>query len=478
MRPRDWHPLAAADPLPGDPVQVAAAARRYADLAVEIERQAADLVAMAHDIDLESEAVEALQVQAQEVGRRLARAGRRYRTVGAALRTWGPALQECQERGDAALARAQRAQRAIDALPPERVELFGELERVLPSRPQVDVGPARPDPSRIEAAARAEAEDEIRAARRMLHDAQELRDDAGRRAVEAVRRAGEGDGLDDSRLDRVTAQVAGAAGALLDVVRVLSPQLAWIAEALSTVSTVAGLLAMTLALIPTFAAAAGVLAVAGLVAAVVVLAIHAAMWAAGTATGGQVAKDALGVVLGRFGARGLGRATTGLKAAVGRVEAGAAANAVRATHAGAAGSAQRVVASAHSGPVSKAYAQRVLDRIEAKAAREHARALRAAVGRTDPALGRADRRLVVQAGGDIDAAKALKLAQQARGTSPLVPDVARAVQRVEDQARWVGAARGTGLALGGGEQGHKAYGLTKDRLEDLRRAPRVPAGAR
>lgn len=42
-RPPDFEPLASADPVPGDPDEIAMLGRRYADTAAEIAQQAANL---------------------------------------------------------------------------------------------------------------------------------------------------------------------------------------------------------------------------------------------------------------------------------------------------------------------------------------------------------------------------------------------------------------------------------------------------
>lgn len=114
-RPVDWTPLADSDPVPGDPAEVARLARRYADTAAEVTRQAANLRTLASAEGWDSDAGRTFAEAAGGLAADLEKTRHRYAEVAGALRDWSPRLDDVQARADQALAEAKAAQAEIDA---------------------------------------------------------------------------------------------------------------------------------------------------------------------------------------------------------------------------------------------------------------------------------------------------------------------------------------------------------------------------
>lgn len=103
-RPTDWSALdRGADPVPGDPGTVMFAGRRYVGTADAILRAAENLTTALGDEFGQSEAVDAIREQGEEVARRIVRAESRYRDMGDAMMTYAPKLTAAQARSVEAL---------------------------------------------------------------------------------------------------------------------------------------------------------------------------------------------------------------------------------------------------------------------------------------------------------------------------------------------------------------------------------------
>lgn len=84
-RPVDWSPLSDTDPVPGDPVEVAALGRRLAATADEISSAAQRLRTMCTDTFWDSGAGEAFRARSVATAGKLAAAFDRYQAAAAAI---------------------------------------------------------------------------------------------------------------------------------------------------------------------------------------------------------------------------------------------------------------------------------------------------------------------------------------------------------------------------------------------------------
>ncbi|MFE6361836.1 hypothetical protein ACFVP3_17825 [Streptomyces sp. NPDC057806] len=189
LRPRDWHPLADSDPIPGDPDQVAALGRQLRRTATELERQIANLRAVAEVESWNSKAGKEFRDKATGNVKKLEAALTRYETAADALgdrvtdvggryqdklhaktSNYATDLNRAQEIADAALRDAKdaddrkgAAQRSLDGLSEKEKEDKKKLEE------QRDA-----------------AGDEIDAARQKIVQATEIRDNAANQACAAL----------------------------------------------------------------------------------------------------------------------------------------------------------------------------------------------------------------------------------------------------------------------------------------------------
>ena len=114
-RPADWTPLAAADPVPGDPVEVALAGRRLRQVADQISADVSWLRSLCTARFWYSGAGQAFHGQVDDAAATLAQARERYLAAGEALGSdpTGPgyagALGQAQSLSLRALTQAQRA---------------------------------------------------------------------------------------------------------------------------------------------------------------------------------------------------------------------------------------------------------------------------------------------------------------------------------------------------------------------------------
>lgn|GEM_PF-735586 len=113
-RPSNWYPLAVFDPVAGDPAAVREAGLEHAHVARQIEAAAAELRAIASEMDGGSEAVDEVDARATRLADTIERAHGRYAATGEALLTYAGALAHAQELSLAAHAGAVTALHAQD----------------------------------------------------------------------------------------------------------------------------------------------------------------------------------------------------------------------------------------------------------------------------------------------------------------------------------------------------------------------------
>ncbi len=119
-KPPDFEPLASSDPVPGDPDQIAALGKRYADTAAEIATQAANLrkLATAAPGGWVGQAGDVFHSKASDLSGRISKAHDRYATTGQALTAAAGPMADAQQRAWAAVWAAKAAQQQMTASAP------------------------------------------------------------------------------------------------------------------------------------------------------------------------------------------------------------------------------------------------------------------------------------------------------------------------------------------------------------------------
>ena len=304
-----WEPLAESDPVPGDPAAVAGLVHRL-DATAEVMR---DQTERMRGIDAKSfwegEAAEQFARHQEELPPLLDRLVERYARVSAALAAYHPSLDEAQAMARQALARARvaeaditTAERGLEAMEQHaqdaRLRADQQTATSPPGSPPVEPEPwAGPNWD----AALVEAKADMDAARRLLDDAKELRDEAAQRATGEIDAA-----IDDDLKNEVGFFVAlrRGAGAIVEALPV--------EEFAQVMGVVAGVLAIAALAFP-------VLAPIALVAGGLSLLATATLATAGEASWGAVGLEVIGLI-------GVGRVFTAMsRAARGTAAARAAA---------------------------------------------------------------------------------------------------------------------------------------------------------
>jgi uncharacterized protein YukE len=119
-RPADFEPLASSDPVPGEPDEIAALGKRYADTAAEIARQAANLrkLATATPQGWKGQAGPVFASHASDLATRISRAQARYAAAGSALQVCAGPMYDAQQRAYAAVRQAKDAEQQLAANAP------------------------------------------------------------------------------------------------------------------------------------------------------------------------------------------------------------------------------------------------------------------------------------------------------------------------------------------------------------------------
>jgi hypothetical protein len=324
-RPADWSPLAAADPVPGDPEDIAALGRRFRATAAEIEQAASRLRAMCTDEFWDSDAGAAFRQRSDDTAGKLAKAYARYDAAATALGTdsgdttpstpgsprYTGALYQAQKLSAQALLSAQDAaatqRQAMSQLHGSLASAGGQV--LAAGGLNLAPGALTPDPSGhlpIRPGEPAEATalkgrynsaaDQIHAARGLLTEAEQIRDAAARNASRLINEVISRDGLTDSFWDHVTNFIDEHAGLLAAISKVAG----WIA-------TVAGTLALAVGWIPVVGQVlAAVLGTVALIASVVMLIADGLLKIGGKGSWLDIGLDVIAVA-----SFGLGRAATG-----------------------------------------------------------------------------------------------------------------------------------------------------------------------
>jgi hypothetical protein len=324
-RPTDWTPLADADPVPGDPYEVAGLGQRFQTTAQEITAAAQRLRTMCGDVYWDSGAGEAFRQKSVETAGKLSAAFDRYAAAARALGTnpadsspstaarpnYAGALDQAQAISLRALHPAQDAATTQQTtlsrlragygqwLAPDA--LYPDASGHLPSPPLalVSQGP-------VGTAAAADivalvrrynaAADTIAASKGLITQAVAIRDEAAANAAGLIEGVIGSDGLADTFWDRFTNFIDEHAGLL----KTISEVAGWVA-------TVAGTLALVVGWIPVVGQAlAAVLGTVALAASIVTLLSDALLRLGGEGSWFDIALDVIAVA-----SFGLGRAAVG-----------------------------------------------------------------------------------------------------------------------------------------------------------------------
>jgi uncharacterized protein YukE len=224
-----WQPLAAADPVPGDPLELRALAAQSAAAAEEAGRQAASVRRMLSASGWTGQAAEAFRARLRELPVDLDAVAERFQRTGLALRALAPALESAQARARSALAAAHDAQLRAGVVPGSPPEPFaGFWSDVVPP-------------------AQRELDDEVARAQRMLAAACEERNRAASRCAQALRAAAD-DRLRNPhgwhRVLQVVSRIAGHLSTWLGVAAVLLVPLPGLGEVVGALALTAGLVAL------------------------------------------------------------------------------------------------------------------------------------------------------------------------------------------------------------------------------------------
>lgn len=248
-RPYSWFPLAAVDPVPGDPEVVLSGGVRYREVAEQIDSAARHLrdIASASAAGDVSEAVDAVHDASKNVTAEITTAHGRYLAVGNALVAYAQELSRAQEDSLQALHAAQSAQQALDQASAQVRTSARALDDA------VDEAERTVHQTRLHRArtSRDEADASLSRARGDLEEAVALRDQAARRAIDAIEASTGSDDLNDGWWDnwgsKVAHAVSSVAGMIASVAGVAALFLAWVpvlGEALAAVAMIAGAVAL------------------------------------------------------------------------------------------------------------------------------------------------------------------------------------------------------------------------------------------
>ncbi|MGC0411309.1 hypothetical protein RKD32_004229 [Streptomyces sp. SAI-195] len=257
-RPRDWHPVADSDPIPGDADRMAALGKQLRKTADELERQVRNLKAVAELDAWDSKAGKEFREKASGNVKKLEAAFKRYDTAATAIgtqveevggthqdkvtaspRNYASDLNRAQEIADAALKEAKDADERKSASQKSLDNLSGK-----------DGSKDSGDKDRKDLEAKRKAAgDEIDAAREKINDAKRIRDDAAKRARESMDAVINHDSLKDGFWETLVDDIATITSWVATVCGILSLLVGWIPVIGQALAGVLGAIAMIATLI-------------------------------------------------------------------------------------------------------------------------------------------------------------------------------------------------------------------------------------
>ncbi|MFG2790568.1 hypothetical protein [Streptomyces sp. NPDC048419] len=257
-RPRDWHPVADSDPIPGDPDRMAALGKQMRKTADELERQIRNLKAVVEVDAWDNKSGEEFREKAKGNVKKLEAAFKRYDTAATAIgsrvdevgggyqdklhaspRNYASDLNRAQEIADAALKDAQDADERKGAAQKSIDGLSGK------DRKKEDVDKDRKD---LETK-RDTAGGEINAAREKINEAKKIRDDAAKHARDSLDAVINHDSLKDGFWETLVDDIATVTSWIATVCGILSLVVGWIPVIGQALAGVLGAIAMIATLI-------------------------------------------------------------------------------------------------------------------------------------------------------------------------------------------------------------------------------------
>ncbi|NEA67827.1 putative T7SS-secreted protein [Streptomyces sp. SID12488] len=259
-RPRDWHPVAESDPIPGDPDQMASLGRKLRKTADELERQIKNLKAITEVDAWDSKAGKEFRERAKGNTKKLEAAFKRYDTAADAIgaevtevgggyqdrlharpKNYASDLNRAQEIADAALKDAQDAE-----------ERKGTAQKTLANLSdkdgKKDDDSAKDQRKKLESQLDA-AGGEIEAAREKISEARRIRDDAAKRARDSLDAVINHDSLKDGFWETLVKTIADVTSVIATVCGILSLVVGWIPVIGQALAGVLGAIAMIATLI-------------------------------------------------------------------------------------------------------------------------------------------------------------------------------------------------------------------------------------
>ncbi|UIX32342.1 hypothetical protein [Streptomyces sp. GQFP] len=262
-RPRDWHPVAEGDPIPGDPDQMASLGRKLRKTADELERQIKNIKAVTEVDAWDSKAGKEFRERAKGNVKKLEAAFKRYDTAADVIgvevtevgggyqdklharpKNYASDLNRAQEIADAALKDARdaderkgAAQKSLDGFTSKKSE-------------KDDSGGG--DRKKAEAQ-RDAANDEIESAREKINEAKRVRDDAAERARESIEAVVDHDSLKDGFWETLVQTVADVTEFISTWAGILSLAVGWIPVIGQALAGALGAIAMIATLLNTLA---------------------------------------------------------------------------------------------------------------------------------------------------------------------------------------------------------------------------------
>ncbi|GGX86875.1 hypothetical protein [Streptomyces fructofermentans] len=275
-RPRDWHPLAESDPVPGDAEEIRAEVKRMKGVAESLREQSRLLLGIGDDDELKGKYAGKLKEESGVLEKHLREVAGRYERVHGHLTNWADDLEHYQGEADAVLRKAKEKQDEVDA---EKKKEPSAGDSPKSSGDGTDGDPLQEFRDHLD---------------RIKGD----RDDRARHHAKKIR-----DQLDDVIEDSTWDNIKGWVHENADWIKVVIDVLGWLA-------TIAGVIAM---FVPGLN-----LAILLLVAGLIVLGTRIMLVASGDASWMDVAMDSIGLLtmgMGRLGVALLKGANASTKAA-------------------------------------------------------------------------------------------------------------------------------------------------------------------
>ncbi|GAA3087667.1 hypothetical protein ACFQ0X_19520 [Streptomyces rectiviolaceus] len=261
-RPRDWHPVADSDPIPGDADRVANLGKKLRKTADELEKQIKNIKAVSEVEAWDSKAGKEFREKAQGNVKKLEAAFKRYDTAADAFgsevtevggrfddklhakpKNYASDLNRAQEMADLALKEAQDAderksasQKSLDGLSDDKSKKDGK--------------DSKDDKKKLEEA-RDSAGDDVEAARQKIDQAKKVRDDAAKRARDAIEDVIADDSLKDGFWESLVDDIKSVTELISTVCGILSLVVGWIPVIGQALAGVLGAIAMIATLITT-----------------------------------------------------------------------------------------------------------------------------------------------------------------------------------------------------------------------------------